>query len=211
MKKILILFIMLTLVVSMGILVSYAAMNRTQEIGVEEIKPIPEPIPCVPPNCIPGPMPYPDPIPLPCIPPHCPPSPWVPAVSNPNYEGRVAYGADGKLYGELRDVRTGEIVLRVLLPDGNNTHTFNVSPDGSTVFYDLGNTVYAQRIIGKQERISMPGRYTSISFEGRWAKLTGTVDGSPIGWIAWINLDTAEVRNTQPPQRDPNPLPPPVL
>ncbi len=195
MKKALILFIVFTLVVIAGVLISEASgagIQRTQEMSVDGVKPIPEPDPCVPPNCVPGPIPYPDPVPgpKPCTPPNCPPSPWVTSASNPNFEARVEY-INGKLFGELRDKKTGEIVLYVELPDGNNTHTFDVSPDGSTVFYDLGDTVYAQRVAKPNARVSTKGKLKSISFDGQYALVNvSNPDGSFA--VLKVNLVTGE-------------------
>ena len=208
MKNVLILLIILTLVVTAGILISEASgagISRTQSMSVtSETNYKPES--CIPPNCVPGPIPSPDPVPGPKPDPYAP-SPWVTAANNSNYEARIEY-INGEWYGELRDKSTGQIVLYVPLPDGNNTHMFDVSPDGSTVFYDLGNTIYAQRVSGSTSNsadhptISTAGRYTSISFNGDWAKLEGTVNGAP--GILWLNIKTAEVRTTDP--RGPLPL-----
>lgn len=211
MKKALILLSVLTLVVITGVLISEASgagIQRTQEMSVDGVKPIPEPEPCLPPNCVPGPMPYPDPVPGPKPDPYAP-SPWVTAVSNPNFEARIQY-INGLWYGELRDKRTGEIVLYVPLPDGNNTHIYDVSPDGSTVFYDLGDTTYAQRITGKQERISTKGKLKSISFEGQYALVNiSNPDGSFV--VLKVNLVTGEAVYLGTGVDGPKPSPDPVI
>ncbi|MCX5707197.1 MAG: hypothetical protein NTW13_06075 [Candidatus Omnitrophica bacterium] len=203
MKNALILLLVLILVGVTGVLISKADINRTQEMNVggsdSNYKPNTGSN-YKPPISNPGTN-YkvsnykPDPL---------VPTPWRTA----NYESRLQYYINGKMYGELRDKITGKIVLVVFLPEGNNTQSiWDVSPDGSTVFYGLGDTVYAQRVFDKQERISTPGIFTGISFNGEWTKLTGTVNSAP--GTLWANTRTGEVRTIDPRGTGiDNPMPP---
>ncbi|MFA5021244.1 MAG: hypothetical protein WC517_04270, partial [Patescibacteria group bacterium] len=122
---------------------------------------------------------------------------WIAAPSNPDYVVTVVY-LNGVWVGGIKRNGAPDSAASIFATSSSNNYqgVFDISPDGSTIFYGIGDTIYAQRVSDPNQKVSVAGRYTSISFREAWAKLTWISNG--VTSTAWLNVQTAETRNTDP-------------